>query len=120
MRPVYLIAGALLVGAGVYAMATRKAGAGGVVQSVASDFGGGVVGVVADAVNGVVSGAALAVGDVVGLPRTDCQKCADAMNQFAAAPWWEKSYLSFKVSAVCPASDYFKWLGDANYRPSCS
>lgn len=120
MKTAYIAAGVLMAGALVAVVVARKSASGGVVKSVASSVGGGLVTAVADAVDGVVSGAANAAGDVVGLPRTECAECRELMDQFAAASWVDKAWLSFKVSAYCPASDYLRWLGDSNYRPSCS
>ena len=82
-------------------------------------MGGGIVGAVVEAADGLTSGAVNTIGEVVGLERTDCQKCRDMMNEWAAASLLDKAWLAFKVSAACPAGDYFKWLGDSSYRPSC-
>lgn len=119
VKPVYLLAGVVVLGAAVYAVMAQRS-AGGIVYGAAESLGGGIVGTAVDAVDGLVGGAVNAVGQVVGLAPTGCSKCRALMDEFAAAPWYEKAILSFKVSAACPAGDYLKWLGDSSFRPSCS
>jgi len=121
IRASYLLAGAVVVGAAAYlAFSSRNQSGGGLIYDAAESVGGGVVGVAFDAANGVVSGVVNTIGDVVGIERTDCQKCRDAMDEWQAAGLLDKAWLSFKVASACPAADYFKWVGDASYRPSCS
>jgi hypothetical protein len=90
-------------------MASRGAG------SAGSAIGGAAV----DLVDGIVSGAVIGAGEIVGLPATECGACNRAMDEYDAASWYEKALVSFSVSANCTAKDYFKWLADVNYRPSC-
>lgn len=71
-----------------------------------------------DMVDGVIGEAGLIAGDVVGVPRTDCQRCNDAITEFNAAPWYEQAALSFSVATHCPLGDYLKWVA-TGVRPVC-
>jgi hypothetical protein len=90
---------AMLVGAGVgvaiiaMAWTARNVGS---AQELGSEVGGAVV----DVADGVFSGAVMGVGDVLGVPRTDAQKCAAAK---AAGDTWE-------AGLMCPAGDFLAYL----------
>lgn len=96
----YLLAGAAVLAAVLW---VRSRG----IKGTASAIGSAAV----DAVDGILSGAVVGAGELVGLPETnkgECQKCID---EFRAAPWYQKALLSFKVSANCQASDYLRFIG---------
>lgn len=86
--PVMLAAG--LVGAAALFVASRGA----------RETGAAIGGAAVDLVDGVVSGGVLAVGDMVGVPRTEPTKCEAAK---AAGDLWA-------VSWACPAADYFRQI----------
>jgi hypothetical protein len=58
---------------------------------------------VAKAAADAAAGAVLGIGDAVGLPRTDADKCAEAK---ASGSLWEASF-------VCPAGDYLGHVWDS-------
>lgn len=106
----------LMIGAGLalaaLAIVAYRRGAG----QIGADVGGAAVDLASGAVGGVVN----TVGEIIGIPKTECGACTKAMDEYAAASSWERAWLSFKVSANCTAADYFKWLQDWNYRPGCT
>jgi len=65
-------------------------------QDVGTEAGEAVV----DLVDGVVSGGALAIGDKIGIPRTDMTKCQIAI---AEGRTWDASF-------DCPASDFLGYI----------
>lgn len=90
----YLIAGAAVLGALVWA-STREGGMRGI--------GSAVVGGAIDLVDGAISEPIFIIGEAVGIPRTDPDRCADAK---AKNNLWE-------VSKHCGVVDYFKAIPGA-------
>lgn len=88
------------------------------IKNTARDLGSTVGGAVVGAVDGVIGGTVEGIGDVLGVPRTDCKKCNEAISEFNSAGMWEKAVLSFKVASYCPAADYIKWAA-TGARPIC-
>lgn len=91
LRPAYLIAGAAVLGALVWA-ATRKGGA----QGLGESLGGAAV----DLADGVVTGAVTGAGQLVGIPKTDQTACMQAK---AEGRTWDASF-------ACPAADFISYL----------
>ncbi|MGE0350382.1 hypothetical protein [Hydrogenophaga sp.] len=89
----YLIAGAAVLGALVWA-ATRAGGAAG----LGSAIGGAAV----DLVDGAVSGVVVGVGEVVGIPATNKTQCE---IDRAKGDTWAASF-------SCPAKDFLRYLWD--------
>lgn len=92
VKPVYLIAGGLVLAAVVMSRAGSV-----------SDAGRAVGGVVVDMVNGVVSGTVEAVGEKVGIPRTEKTRGQAAWDR---GDYWEASF-------YLPAGDFLGniWKG---------
>lgn len=86
--PVMLAAG--LVGAVVLFVASKGA------RETGLAIGGAAV----DLADGVLSGGVMAVGDLVGVPRTEPTACEAAK---ASGSLWD-------VSFACPAADYFRQI----------
>lgn len=86
---VYLIAGGAVAAALAWVAIKGAKGTGAAIVSGAFDL-----------VDGAVSETVFTVGEAVGIPRTDAQKCADAKK---ANNLWE-------VSRYCGVVDYFKQI----------
>lgn len=88
----------LIVGAGLLAvlgiMYVKKKGIG----TVAADVGAAVGGAVVDAVDGAVTGGVLAIGDKIGVPRTDETECQKALREGRT---WDASF-------ACDAGTFIK------------
>jgi len=95
---VYLIAG------GAVALALLWAATKG-----AKGTGAAIVGGAVDLVDGALGEGVNTVGEAVGIPRTNVNECQRRIEEFRRAPWYEKTYLSFGVSAYCPAGDYLRF-----------
>lgn len=93
VSPVYLIAGAAVLGALVWAM-TRQGGARGVAGAVAGAVIGAADGVVGETVN--------TIGEAVGIPRTNMTQCE---RDKAAGDTWAASF-------SCPAGDFLRYVFD--------
>lgn len=87
----YLIAGAAVIGALVWA-ATRTGGAAG----LGSTIGGAAV----DLVDGAVSGVVIGAGELVGIPATSKTQCE---RDKAAGDTWAASF-------SCPAKDFLTYV----------
>jgi hypothetical protein len=86
-----LYAGAAVVGVGLlWWLASRASSSG------AAGVGQGIGGALVSGANGLIEGAVTGAGAIVGIPRTDPNKCA---ADRAAGRWWDASY-------SCPASTY--------------
>lgn len=85
------------------------------IGKTAADIGGAAV----TAADGVIGGAVVTAGQLVGIPATDCQKCAAAMDEYDRATWYGQAAESFSVASNCPAADYFHWIANHQYRPNC-
>lgn len=105
---------ALAVGVGVYAI--RRG-----VQSI-NEAPGQVVGGLLSGAGGLLSDLAaqpvFAIGDALGVPRTSCKACNEAITEFNGASWYEQAALSFKVASYCAAQDYLTWSLTGK-RPVC-
>jgi len=73
-------------------------------QDVGTGVGGAVGGAVIDLADGLVSGGALAIGDKVGIPRTNLTKCQQAI---AEGRTWDASF-------DCPALDFLGYINPFN------
>lgn len=93
LSPVYLIAGAAVLAAVVWAV-TRKGAAGGIGSAVAGAVIGAADGVVGETVN--------SIGEVVGIPRTDKSRCQLAKE---AGDTWAASF-------DCPAGEFLRYVFD--------
>lgn len=80
----FVIGGGVLLLVGLYVLKNGVAGA-----------AAGIVKAGGDAATGTVVG----IGEVIGIPATDAQKCKAAQ---AAGEWWE-------ASKYCPAADFIGW-----------
>lgn len=69
-------------------------------KSLAFAVGQTAAGTAIDLVDGVVSETVFTVGEKIGVPRTNPEKCAAAK---AAGEKWN-------ASLYCPGTDFFKWL----------
>lgn len=98
VAPVYMVAGGAVALALLWAYSKGAKGT-----------GAAIVGAGVDLVDGALGETVNTVGDVVGIPRTDTNECQRRIEEFRRAPWYEKTYLSFGVSAYCPASDYLRF-----------
>lgn len=78
-RELALYGGIALVGLGVFWYLKNRG------HQFASDVTSGVVSTAGNVVTGAAEGVVLGVGDVLGVPRTDEQKCAEA--QANASNW---------------------------------
>ena len=85
----YLVAGAAVATALVWAMSKGAKGAGVAIGSAA-----------VDAVDGLMSGAVVSIGQVAGIPdtnKTECQKAKDAGDSWGA-------------SFACPAGEFISYM----------
>lgn len=96
--PVYLIAGGAVAAALLWAASRGAKGTGQAIASAAVDMADGVIGETV-----------MSAGEVVGIPRTDENECQRRIEEFRKAPWYKQAYLSFGVSAYCPAGDYLRF-----------
>ena len=85
----WVIAGAAVAGALIWAKSKGAAGVGAAIGSAA-----------VDAVDGVVSGAVVGVGQAVGIPATNQTACEKAK---AEGRTWDASF-------ACPAGDFLKYV----------
>lgn len=90
VRPVYLIAGAAVGVALLWAMR----------QGSAAKLGESIGGAAVDLADGLVSGTVTTIGQAVGIPKTEVNRCEAAK---AANNLWE-------VSRYCGVIDYFKQI----------
>jgi hypothetical protein len=88
INPIYLAAGALILGAVWW---VKKSGAAGVGQSIGS--------AAADLTNGVISGGVTGIGAAVGIPKTNLTQC---QKDKAAGDTWAASF-------SCTALDFLKY-----------
>lgn len=96
MNKTYLIAGGIAV-AGIaffYLYGKGDTPGGGFFQ----DVGEGAAEAAIDLVDGVVSGGAIAIGDKIGIPRTNMTECEKAL---AEGRTWDASF-------ACPAGTFIK------------
>jgi len=92
-----IVGAAVLAVAAIVVMASKKGVAG---------IGAAIGGAAVDLANGVVSGVGFGVGDILGVPRTDESKCAEAR---AAGDTWA-------ASQYCTAGTFmgYAWDGITN------
>lgn len=89
----YVIAGGAVLALAFFYL-YGKGGGGGFIQ----DVGEGAAGAVVDLADGVISGGAIAIGDKVGVPRTNMTECERAL---AEGRTWDASF-------ACPAGTFIK------------
>ncbi|WP_302172881.1 hypothetical protein [uncultured Hydrogenophaga sp.] len=92
LSPVYLIAGAAVLAAVVWAV-SRKGGAG---------VGSAVAGAVIGAADGAIGETVNSIGEVIGVPRTNASRCELAK---AAGDTWAASF-------DCPAGEFLRYVFD--------
>ncbi len=90
---VYVLAGGAIAAALLYVY-VRGAG------QVGNDIGSAAVNTAVDLVDGVVTGGVVAIGEKVGIPKTNKTECECAI---AEGRTWDASF-------ACPASDFIKYL----------
>lgn len=71
----------------------------GSLQAAAADAVAGVVGSAGNVVTGAASGVVLGVGDVLGIPRTDLEKCKECIRNAD----------NYGASKYCSAGVFAKW-----------
>lgn len=81
--------------AAVYLYGKTKTNSGGFFQTVGTGAGSAVV----DLADGVISGGAIAIGDKLGVPRTNKTECELALERGGLAGKWEASF-------KCPAGTF--------------
>ena len=88
INPVYLAAGALVIGAVIWVKAKGVAGVGNSIGTAAADL-----------TNGIITGGVTTIGQVVGIPKTNQTQCQiDKAN----GDTWAASF-------SCPALDFLKY-----------
>jgi len=92
----YVIVGAAVAAVLLVLYVKKKGG----MAAVAADVGAGAVNAVVSFGGGVVSGTAYALGDAIGIPRTDMTECERAK---AEGRTWDASF-------ACPASDFLGYI----------
>lgn len=95
---VYLIGGAAVGAALLWAWSKGARGTGEALAGAAIDL-----------VDGAVSETVYTVTDAVGIPRTSKTECQRRIEEYRAAPWYQQVYLSFGLSANCQVSDYLRY-----------
>lgn len=83
----------------LYAWKQLTSAAGSIGDAVASGVGA-AAGAVATGVDTAVSTPVYAIGDAIGVPRTDAQKCAQAQRE---GDGWT-------AAVYCPAGDFLGWI----------
>ena len=108
MKKEYIIAGAGAVAAlYVASRVLKRRASGNSTGSVAGDIGADIGGAVVDGVSGVGAGVVTSIGEAVGIPATDADKCRAAM---AAGEVWDASF-------YCPAPVFLSWATDG-FKPT--
>lgn len=104
-----LALGAAVIGAAVYAVRRASSAAGGLLTD-AGQAVSAAVGIAVETADNTVSMPVYAIGDAVGLPRTEVNECQACIDDYRAAAWYEQIYKSFAVSAKCSAGDYARFI----------
>lgn len=111
----------ILAGAGLIAavMLVKKAAdtVGGLTAENIVDAAANAGTVIGSAVVNAGAGVVLGVGDAVGLPRTEINACQAAIEAHRGMPWYDQLANSFRISGVCPAPDYLRFLATGGKGP---